>query len=893
MINALVQKLNLPSSFFYDLDLQFSQFDFDGDGTLNREETSCMVKSILKERRASAGGKPEDCDVLVPYKTLQDGGYVVVRELGRGGQGVMYLGKKETQRNWFTCRQNDDDTEYCIKFYYKKDSNAGSIHEIVDEFSRMKDFDNEHVARTFETFQDQDFYYLVNEPYFGGDWTKLACKAYESGVHMTEDWWRNLYSQCLHGLDYLHRKAQMHCDIKEPNLMVKGKNDYRRPEVVYIDFGLSQAFARKVENVTGTPGYIPPETWQEKAWYPSGDIFSLGVGLSMDHDHGIRFDFSEAFAPESLSQRLRRLADIAEVDGLEADARREIDRLPNFNVLVVGHFERPLCRTDFPFGCPGAGDVVVIEIPHRMNGGKCISWKDLQEIAQLTKATNARLHMDGARLCEALPHFQEQEVARETLCGLFDSIYMSWYKGFGGMNGALLATSKSLISSALDWKARLGGRVFTQAPHWIDARRQFETLAGSFQRRYSKLCELVQAMSTEPIIKQILRFEPPIPQSCMVHIYLKGAEHEVVAAHEELMTSRGLKLWNRLRGPGYGLHFADSKSTEPTEIEGQEVYFEFNMGPANAQIPISVYIEGWTAMAAILLGNKSPLVVFFQMLSGRVPSEDGSIRGIFQEGADFMQLAKYTAEASPPWHQFPTQWGELSRVVASMLQKQKEHRPRAVALLRDPWFQSHSAASLPAENLAAIVHRSKEAVSRSCPASDFVNELCETCNLQELRKLQERLDELRQFGQAPQNPTVGTAKFLEVVSAYGASPVVLQNFATYVAKGPTVNYVNLLKEVIEEKEKRSNQLVTNLFNEMDRNGDGHLSYNELRAMLESDAFDCGYEDVEEVLDNMDENQDGYVDFEEMKRAIMEDGRIAMKDEADRGERPGWGFLGLF
>lgn len=36
----------------------------------------------------------------------------------------------------------------------------------------------------------------VNEPYFGGDWTKLACKAYESGVHMTEDWWRNLYSQC-------------------------------------------------------------------------------------------------------------------------------------------------------------------------------------------------------------------------------------------------------------------------------------------------------------------------------------------------------------------------------------------------------------------------------------------------------------------------------------------------------------------------------------------------------------------------------------------------------------------------------------------------------------------------------------------------------------------------
>ncbi|CAK9026249.1 Probable serine/threonine-protein kinase MARK-A, partial [Durusdinium trenchii] len=425
MIAALVQKLELPDSFFYDLDLQFSQFDFDGDGSLNAEETSCMVKSVLKERRSSAGGKPEDVDVdlLVPYRTLQDGGYVVVRELGRGGQGVMYLGKKEPQSNWLVCRQSDDDTEYCIKFYYKKDSNAGSIHEVVDEFSRMKEFDNEHVARTYETFQDQDFYYLVNEPYFGGDWTKLACKAYESNVHMTEDWWRHLYYQCVEGLDYLHKKAQMHCDIKEPNLMIKFAHDFRRPQVVYIDFGLSQAFARKVENITGTPGYIPPETWDEKAWYPNGDIFSLGV-------------------------------------------------------------------------------------------------------------------------------------------------------------------------------------------------------------------------------------------------------------------------------------------------------------------------------------------VFFQMLSGRVPSDDGSVRGIFQEANDFSQLAMLTKTAPPPWQIFP-RWGQLQQMVAKMLDKRKENRPRAAALLHDPWFSSTSSSALPAENLSQIVRKSKEALCRS----ELVNEMCERCNLQELRSMQARLDQLRQFGQAaPAIPSVSTAK---------------------------------------------------------------------------------------------------------------------------------------
>ena len=38
-------------------------------------------------------------------------------------------------------------------------------------------------------------------------------------------------------------------------------------------------------------------------------------------------------------------------------ARLEIDRLPALNVQVVGRFERPFQREDFPSGCPGAGDV--------------------------------------------------------------------------------------------------------------------------------------------------------------------------------------------------------------------------------------------------------------------------------------------------------------------------------------------------------------------------------------------------------------------------------------------------------------------------------------------------------------------------------------------------------
>jgi len=139
---------------------------------------------------------------------------------------------------------------------------------------------------------------------------------------------------------------------------------------------------------------------------------------------------------------------------------------------------------------------------------------------------------------------------------------------------------------------------------------------------------------------------------------------------------------------------------------------------------------------------------------------------------------------------------------------------------------------------------------------------------------------------------VPATRFAEVVSGYGVNAEVLNEYMSCV-QGPLLVYNNLLQEVVKEKEKRSMQLVSELFNEMDLDGNGYLSESEIRALLQSDAFECSYEDVEEVLDNMDFNHDGYVDIEEMKRAIMEDGRIARKDEADEGAKPFWNWFGLF
>jgi len=122
------------------------------------------------------------------------------------------------------------------------------------------------------------FYYLVNEPYRGGDLSKVRENASKHGVPITQNWWRKIFKQCLEGLHHLHEHGFIHCDIKEQNLMLK-TNNVQEPEVVIIDFGVAQDLVSDRHQFCGTPGYIAPETLDTTTWHPKGDCFSLGVTM--------------------------------------------------------------------------------------------------------------------------------------------------------------------------------------------------------------------------------------------------------------------------------------------------------------------------------------------------------------------------------------------------------------------------------------------------------------------------------------------------------------------------------------------------------------------------------------------------------------------------------------
>merc|ERR1719375_40589 len=240
--------------------MEFQRFDFDGDGTLDSNEAAKLFRQRMIDLQKRLGGSAKP----VPFKTPQQAGYNVIKELARGGQGAVQLAR------------NAKLGEIALKTYNKSNANACGIEELRSEMEVMQSLERcPYIMECYEIFQDAQNFYCVNELLPGGDLEALRKNCMMNGVALTDDYFSSIFKQGVSALEYMHRHAMMHCDIKEPNIMLKNK-DYRNPKVCLIDFGLSK-YSSSDGLAGGTPGYRPPETNDTNVWFPRGDIFSMGV----------------------------------------------------------------------------------------------------------------------------------------------------------------------------------------------------------------------------------------------------------------------------------------------------------------------------------------------------------------------------------------------------------------------------------------------------------------------------------------------------------------------------------------------------------------------------------------------------------------------------------------
>jgi threonine aldolase len=196
---------------------------------------------------------------------------------------------------------------------------------------------------------------------------------------------------------------------------------------------------------------------------------------------------------------------------------------------------------------PGRIAALLLELPQREIGGQLPTWDELQAQAAWAREHHVRLHLDGARVWEAAPAMKRSyaEVA-----AFFDSVYVSMYKGVGGITGAVLAGSPDFIAEARLWQQRHGGRLIRIFPFVLAARAQLRRQLDRFPLYHERARSLANALKSVPGT----RIVPDPPHSHMMHVYIPGTQEMLLRSATEIARRDKVALFRNVLAsdvPGY------------------------------------------------------------------------------------------------------------------------------------------------------------------------------------------------------------------------------------------------------------------------------------------------------------------------------------------------------
>ncbi len=182
---------------------------------------------------------------------------------------------------------------------------------------------------------------------------------------------------------------------------------------------------------------------------------------------------------------------------------------------------------------------VVVELPLRRAGYRVPPWDELVAIAAQAREIDAAFHLDGARLWETAPGYGR---SLAEIAALADTVYVSFYKGLGGIAGAALAGDAQTIAAARIWIGRAGATLFRMYPYAIAAREGLRTELPLMPQYHARAVELAAALRDVPGVA--VSPDPPACNAFVVH--LDGEHAALLAARDAVAESRGLIAFQHL-----------------------------------------------------------------------------------------------------------------------------------------------------------------------------------------------------------------------------------------------------------------------------------------------------------------------------------------------------------
>jgi threonine aldolase len=227
---------------------------------------------------------------------------------------------------------------------------------------------------------------------------------------------------------------------------------------------------------------------------------------------------------------------------LDRHEGRALERLHGLVGRPVGDRHRLLQTTDLAAVAePPAA--LVLELPQRDLGGQLPSWEDLHAQTGWARERGAAAHLDGARLWEASAGYGRPPAE---IAALFDTAYVSFYKGIGGLAGCCLAGPEDVVAEVREWRGRMGGTLFGLWPGAASAltglRRRLPLMPAYLDRAR----EVADAVRDLPGVTVV----PDPPQTPMLHLLLRTTPEAFATAVRTLAAERGLWTWERAMTTG-------------------------------------------------------------------------------------------------------------------------------------------------------------------------------------------------------------------------------------------------------------------------------------------------------------------------------------------------------
>ncbi len=195
-------------------------------------------------------------EVREPCPGERIGAWRIVRELGRGGTGVVFLAERA---------DGAYSQEVALKWVRGDKPSLGARQALERERELLAGLDHPNIARLIDGGRTDDGMLWFAMDYVDGEQIDCHCR----GLPVTQrvERIRDL-CQAVH---FAHGRGLIHGDIKPSNVLVDGRGQTR-----LLDFGVSRLKGSGDKGYGLTPGYASPEQRDGQPPTTASDIWQLG-----------------------------------------------------------------------------------------------------------------------------------------------------------------------------------------------------------------------------------------------------------------------------------------------------------------------------------------------------------------------------------------------------------------------------------------------------------------------------------------------------------------------------------------------------------------------------------------------------------------------------------------